>query len=223
MKNTFDLKKFLVENKLTENSRLLAEGPADNLELKNLAKQLYLGFKKMGADVELSTHLMDLNKAPSGNLDAKNVWLYVDRVGGSLTIQLVGDKAIGFEKSIKNDFSRFKFRSLPDSESWDGRTIRNITIYPGATTSEGMHTSEEEDKAHQIMATVKKKIGFDYPVFEEILQEAIALMDEQEGTGAITALYSVAESWNEEYMDNGDENGEDITSRMMSILDSMQA
>ena len=82
---------------------------------------------------------------------------------------------------------------------------------------------EEAEKIHQIMSVVKEKIGFDYPVFEDIVKDAINLMDEQPGTDAIDALYSTAEMWNEEYVDNGDENGEDITSRMMSILDSMQA
>ena len=73
------------------------------------------------------------------------------------------------------------------------------------------------------MAVVKEKIGFDYPIFEDIVEDAIALMDEQDGTGAVAALYAAAETWNEEFQENGDENGEDITYRMMSILDSMQA
>jgi len=81
--------------------------------------------------------------------------------------------------------------------------------------------SSEKDKVHQIIAIVKEKIGFDYPVFEEIVEHAIALMDEQEGTGALEALYAAAETFNENFQDDGDENGEDITSRMMSILDSM--
>ena len=86
---------------------------------------------------------------------------------------------------------------------------------------ENQYSSEEEDRVHQIMSTVKEKIGFDYPIFEDIVESAIELMDEQEGTGAVEALYAAAETWNEEFQENGDENGEDITSRMMSILDSM--
>ena len=88
---------------------------------------------------------------------------------------------------------------------------------------ENQYASEEENKVHQIIAIIKKKIGFDYPVFEDIVEDAIALMDEQEGTEAVDALYAAAETWNEEFQDNGDENGEDITSRMMSILDDMQS
>jgi hypothetical protein len=40
----FDYKKFLIENKLTINSRL-EEAASENLELKSLAKKLFLGFK----------------------------------------------------------------------------------------------------------------------------------------------------------------------------------
>ena len=39
------------------------EGAASNLELKSLAKQLFLRFKNMGADVELTNDRMVINKA----------------------------------------------------------------------------------------------------------------------------------------------------------------
>ena len=48
--NNFDLKKFLVENKLTSNSRMLNE---DNLEVKNIAKQLYSFLTKNGVNTKL--------------------------------------------------------------------------------------------------------------------------------------------------------------------------
>lgn len=106
--------------------------------------------------------------------------------------------------------------------------LKNFLVENKLTTNsrqlgENEYSSEEEDKVHQIMSIVKEKIGFDYPVFEDIVEDAINLMDEQDGTGAVAALYAAAETWNEEYQDNGDENGEDITSRMMSVLDSMQS
>jgi hypothetical protein len=145
MKNKFDLKKFLVENKLTENSRQqseeLFEGPADNLELKNLAKQLYLGFKKMGADVTLGSSQKSVNKAPENGtddkwgLDQKNVWIY--SLDNAVVIDLVGDKAIGFEDKIKKDpkFSKFKFGNTHKSKSWNGLDVYSFQITPGVTTS----------------------------------------------------------------------------------------
>ena len=46
----FNLKKFLVENKLTYNSRLLNE---DNLEVKSIAKQIYSFLKQNGVNTKL--------------------------------------------------------------------------------------------------------------------------------------------------------------------------
>jgi hypothetical protein len=145
MENNFDLRKFLVENKLTENSRRLAEelfeGPADNLELKNLAKQLYLGFKKMGADVTLGSSQKSVNKAPENGtddkwgLDQKNVWIYSS--DNAVAVDLVGAKAIGFEDNIKKDpnFSKFNFGNTHKGESWNGLDVHSFQITPGATTS----------------------------------------------------------------------------------------
>ena len=46
----FDFKKYLVENKLTSNSRMLNE---DNLEVKNIAKQIYSFLVKNGVTTKL--------------------------------------------------------------------------------------------------------------------------------------------------------------------------
>ena len=112
-------------------------------------------------------------------------------------------------KHMENNFDLKKF------------LVENKLTENSRHLGENEYSSEEEDRVHQIMSIVKEKIGFDYPIFEEIVESAIELMDEQEGTGAVAALYAAAETWNEEFQENGDENGEDITSRMMSILDSM--
>ena len=87
---------------------------------------------------------------------------------------------------------------------------------------ENEYSSEGENEIHQIMSVVKEKIGFDYPLFKDIVENAIELMEEEDYL-APEALYAAAETWNEEFQDNGDENGVDITSRMMSVLDSMRA
>jgi len=223
MKNTFDLKKFLVENKLTSNSRLLkeyvevksAEELAKSLE-KELGVNGRITYKVEGEPLSglpkkfawAMNHMLKNDNNPELDTFCKHAFDWLN--GNNYTVNAKGG-SFGSDATIS-----------ASHESGNGSEQVVVSIYR-AKMSEGSYTSEEEDKAHQIMATVKEKIGFDYPVFEEILQDAIALMDEQEGTEAIDALYSVAETWNEEYMDNGDENGEDITSRMMSVLDSMQA
>ena len=123
----------------------MEEGPADNLELKNLAKKLFLGFKQMGANVQLATNTATLNKAKTvaqnqdkdGNFgsDMKDVWIsYGD--DGTVHINLIGDKAIGFEDKIKADFPQFEFASFDGGDSWGGKTTKSLRVSAGATTSE---------------------------------------------------------------------------------------
>jgi len=224
MKNTFDLKKFLVENKLTENSRLLTEYGTIVKSAEELAKSLE---KELGVNGRIT---YKVEGEPLSGLPKKFAWAIND--------MLKNDKNPELDTFCKHAFDWLKWNKYTVSgkggsfgsdatisashESGNGSEQVVVSIYR-AKMSEGDHTSEEENKVHQIMAVVKEKIGFDYPIFEDIVEDAIALMDEQDGTGAVAALYAAAETWNEEFQENGDENGEDITSRMMSILDSMQA
>ena len=110
------------------------EMASSNLELKSLAKKLFLRFKNMGADVELTTDKVTLDKAPRGDSDLKNVWIQVNDDGISLS--LVGDKAISFNDKIQNDFSNFEFIQRQDSKTWNGQDVKNLTILPGKGMSE---------------------------------------------------------------------------------------
>ena len=122
-------------DKSMDEAEVQTEMASSNLELKSLAKKLFSGFKNMGADVELSTDKVTLDKAPSGDLDEKNVWLSVDDDGISLS--LVGDKAISFNDKIQKDFSDFEFIERQDSKSWNDQDVKNLTILPGKDMSEG--------------------------------------------------------------------------------------
>ena len=137
---TFFTRDFIVSDDKPD-SRGIEESAADNLELKNVAKQLYLGFKKMGADVELSKPgKVVLNKRPAdGNMDSKDVFLYSedDRV----IANLVGDKAIGFYDKIQKGFPQFEFLDGGDNETWNGAKIKTLIILPGKTTSESLNES----------------------------------------------------------------------------------
>jgi len=121
----------------------LDESAASNLELKNVAKQLYLGFKKMGADVELVKGEVVLNKKPAdGTMDSKDVFLYSedDRV----VADLVGDKAIGFYDQIQKGFPQFEFKDGGDGRTWNGAKTKRLVILPGKTTSESVDESFEK-------------------------------------------------------------------------------
>ena len=129
----------------------LEENAASNLELKSLAKKLFLGFKKMGADVELTTTKMQLNKAPENGTDdkwgadQKNVWIYVD--DNHISVSLVGEKAGGFFDKIQKDFPAFEFKDGGDSKSWNDLNIKNLQIMPGKTTSESTETDYDNTDA----------------------------------------------------------------------------
>ena len=118
----------------------IEESAASNLELKNVAKQLYLGFKKMGADVELVKGEVVLNKKPAdGTMDSKDVFLYSedDRV----VADLVGDKAIEFYDKIQKGFPQFEFKDGGDGRTWNGAKTKRLVILPGKTTSESLNES----------------------------------------------------------------------------------
>ena len=115
------------------------ESPAANLELKSAARKLYQAFDKLGANVELVTDKVTLNKAKTGNLDEKDVWIAYGFDDG-VSITLVGDKAMEFEDKIKSHplYSQFSFpeTGFEDGETWGGRKTRTVTMKPGAATSE---------------------------------------------------------------------------------------
>ena len=76
----FDYKKYLVENKLTSNSRMLNE---DNLEVKNIAKQIYSFLTKNGVTTKLVAAVPgDYGKSIGGKLTGGSneglVWYWDD-------------------------------------------------------------------------------------------------------------------------------------------------
>ena len=151
------------------------EMASSNLELKSLAKKLFAGFKNMGANVELSTDKVTLDKAPSGDLDEKNVWLSVNDDGISLS--LVGDKAISFNDKIQKDFSDFEFIERQDSKSWNGQDVKNLTILPGKDMSEGYGKKYEEDDIKKEEMSSKMKVS---ELKSKIKEDIISLLQEDE-------------------------------------------
>ena len=129
--DNFDLKKYLAEG------NLLKEMASANLELKSLAKNLFSTFKKMGAKVELSTGKVRLDKAPSGDLDEKNVWISVN--DDVIELSLVGEEAAKNLPKIEATFSNFEFKDRGDSKSWNDQNVKNIAIMPGKGMSEALN------------------------------------------------------------------------------------
>jgi len=163
-------------SRLGENeAEVQTEMASSNLELKSLAKKLFLRFKNMGADVELTTDKVTLDKAPRGDSDLKNVWIQVNDDGISLS--LVGDKAISFNDKIQNDFSNFEFIQRQDSKTWNGQDVKNLTILPGKDMSEGYGKNYEEDgiKKEEMSSKMKKS-----DLKAKIKEDIISLLQEDE-------------------------------------------
>ena len=107
--DNFNLKKYLAEG------NLLKEGPADNLQVKRLAKQMYSILKSQGAKVELETKVGSVDSKTGKldwwddmgieNLGMKDAYIsYGSQPGGGkegIFVTLVGDKAMGKMGSMK--------------------------------------------------------------------------------------------------------------------------
>jgi hypothetical protein len=158
-----------------DEAEIQTEMASSNLELKSLAKKLFSGFKNMGADVELSTDKVTLDKAPSGDLDEKNVWINVNDDG--ISVSLVGDKAISFNDKIQKDFSDFEFIERQDSKSWNDQDVKNLLILPGKDMSEGYGKKYEEDdiKKEEMSSKMKKS-----ELKAKIKEDIISLLQEDE-------------------------------------------
>lgn len=163
--NNFDLRNFLTENKLTTASKLVTEAFGDKeefgdtssrasrgLEVKSLAKQLYLGFKEMGARVRLDTNR---KKSPIGaewgekGLDQIDVLIFVgdSPKGFMAVVDLIGDKAMSFADKIKNDpkFSKFEF-SKREIKTWENQKGIELQIRPKVSKKGAVSVTEALNK-----------------------------------------------------------------------------
>lgn len=127
-------------------------GDNQGLEVKSLAKQLYLGFKKMGARVRLDANR---KKSPMGaewgkdGLDQIDVLIWVgdSHKGYIVTVDLIGDKAMSFVDKIMNDpkFSKFEF-SKREIKTWGGQKGTELTVKPKATRKGAVSVTEAKNQ-----------------------------------------------------------------------------
>jgi hypothetical protein len=157
---------------------LINEMAGENLELKSLAKKIYLGFKKMGAKVSLT----DANTAKDigaerGDSDNADVFVYVNNdktFGDTVGVTLVGDRAIGEKDKIKNSFKEFEFTEKEGGKTWQGKRMVDLTIRPGKSVSEGemwdrdaAHRDTTDDTYYQDNWDEMQDHGEEYTVFVE--------------------------------------------------------
>ena len=102
------------------------EGAASNLELKNMAKQLFTKFKSLGAPAQIKSGNIGTSDLSKGGVILVISDKYVE-------IALIGNKAMGMEDEIKKEFPQFKFG---DTSTYDNPPRKQIFVFPGKTTSE---------------------------------------------------------------------------------------
>jgi hypothetical protein len=118
----------------------LEENAASNLELKSLAKQLYMGFKKLGATTKFQT-----TKMAVGNKDAftdNNVNIFVDNDAIQVNINSKGigvPKAEELKNNIKKSFPKVILTPQQGGNDWEGNKIISFALTPGKEMSESLN------------------------------------------------------------------------------------
>jgi hypothetical protein len=119
----------------------LEENAASNLELKSLAKQLYLGFKKLGAAPKLLTTKMEIGKKGSWE-DGVNVTIFSGEDVISININSKGigvPKAEEIKNNIEKSFPKATFTPVNGGKDWEGNPIISFNITPGKDMSESLN------------------------------------------------------------------------------------
>jgi hypothetical protein len=117
----------------------LEENAASNLELKSLAKQLYLGFKKLGAAPKLLTTKMEIGKKGSWE-DGVNITIFSGEDTISVNINSKGEflYAEGIVKIIYH-VPKAIFTPVNGGKDWEGNPIISFNITPGKDMSESLN------------------------------------------------------------------------------------
>ena len=152
---SFNFKKYIaeggVEAHLDKQLLVLEESAGSNLEIKSLAKKIYLALKKKGLEqiklvaMDLGDK-MDFGKAGKSIGDISNsdsthaAIFYSDFI--DLVVAGPDKKAVeGFINDIKRAFPKFEYSGFESKTgiNWNpkGHTV-SIRINPGKTTSEGI-------------------------------------------------------------------------------------
>ena len=121
----------------------LEENAASNLELKSLAKQLYLGFKKLGAAPKLLTTKMEIGKKGSWE-DGVNITIFSgeDTISVNINSKGIGvPKAEGIKNNIEKSFPKAIFTPVNGGKDWEGNPIISFNITPGKDMSESLNES----------------------------------------------------------------------------------
>jgi hypothetical protein len=184
----------------------LEENAASNLELKSLAKQLYLGFKKLGAAPKLLTTKMEIGKKGSWE-DGVNITIFSgeDTISVNINSKGIGvPKAEGIKNNIEKSFPKAIFTPVNGGKDWEGNPIISFNITPGKDMSESLNESMIGGivgigAINQIPSRVKA----DYEdAFEYFLSQKYSLNEADEATAVGEKVEAAVEDKLETTVDN---------------------
>jgi len=151
--DNFDYKKYLVENKLTSNSRMLNE---DNLEVKNFAKQIYSFLVKNGVTTKLIASIpsagsqgKQIGDKLTGGSNEGLVWYWDDPKTKQTVIEI---HLAGGEKGVL-EVEKKILSSFPGLEQYN----RNLMKGGGISTAMKYRGTDKEGTVSNLVFRVKEK------------------------------------------------------------------
>ena len=171
----------------------LEENAASNLELKSLAKQLYMGFKKLGATTKFQTTKMTVGS--KGAFTDNNVNIFVDND----TIQVdINSKGIGVPKAeelknnIKKSFPKVILTPQQGGSDWEGNKIISFALTPGKEMSESLN---ENFVGMGMVGNIFDREKTDYELAFEHFAKGISLEEGNLGSGEIWSIEREGRFW----------------------------
>lgn len=200
MENQFSLKKYLIENKLTTNSKTLKENfapsPNENLGVEEADYSVEKAFIKAGIDMSKPITVVD-HETPPRQEDAKYLAEHID---GERRVYL-SDYQEGDDFPV---FYEFENNTVIANDIPEGVEYKLTVAFPEVKdysilqAEEGLANNMQEDMKSEGRGTLHVSMGENAEEEQKVIdiaRDAIALMDEQPGTDAVSALEAVLESF----------------------------
>jgi len=219
MKNNFDLKKFLIENKLTANSRQIAERN-DIVSTQDL--DAAAAFKDAGIDMSQPVLVLTQDGGHGGQ-ETK------ETVSAEEALSMFNNLRAQALESGKEDHYEFDNEIGFSAEGYEYKVAyfeeeSTTTALMQKASGKLKEESRENTNLPELRKQVESKLSGKHDehlvdsVLHDCFESAERLMDEEPGTSAADALYSVSENWEENYYDEGRDEEEAIAKDIVSVV-----
>ena len=220
MKNNFDLKKFLIENKLTANSRQIV----NENQLPDATKDLKASaaFREVGIDMSKPV-LVLTQDGGHGEQETRGT------VSAQEALKMFQQLRANGMENDKQDYYEFENEINFSAEGYEYKIAyfeeeSTTTALMQKASGKLKEESSENTNLPELRKQVESKLSGKHDehlvdsVLHDCFESAEVLMDEQPGTTAADALFSVAENWEENYYDEGRDEEEAIAKDIVSVV-----